>query len=317
MNELGIAIDGGRYVRFSPDRDNGAFAVRLQTLGIGADSARLDFVSFHRGGTVLRRSCVVRGLRRRGRPGEIRVHVRRRSRCVWSALIAPAGGVQFEVKIRTGRALWPFVILLLIAVLIPALISAFRFAFQKRLETVPAAAGRMNQAETASAARRLESSASPPPAAAAPETSAQEASVLEAPTLPEAPALPGAPVSGVPAQELPAPEAPASPVTVFFDPDSAFLDAEAIVVLDETLESLPDSPLLRVEGHCAAFGTEEGRIRLSRRRARAVADYLQSRLGENVRIETEGFGVDRPVTEDPLRQNLNRRAEILIETNSL
>lgn len=281
MNELGIAVDGGRYVRFSPDRDNGAFAVRLQTLGIGADSARLDFVSFHRGGTVLRRSCVVRGLRRRGRPGEIRVHVRRRSRFVWSALIAPAGGVQSEVKIRTGRALWPFVILLLIAVLIPALIPAFRFAFPKRLETVPAAAGRMNQAETASAARRLESSASPPP----------EAVALS--------------------------EAPASPVTVFFDPDSAFLDAEAIVLLDETLESLPDSPLLRVEGHCAAFGTEEGRIRLSRRRARAVADYLQSRLGKNVRIETEGFGVDRPVTEDPLRQNLNRRAEILIETNSL
>ena len=48
-----------------------------------------------------------------------------------------------------------------------------------------------------------------------------------------------------------------------------------------------------------------------------MADYLQSRLGKNVRIETEGFGVDRPVTEDPLRQNLNRRAEILIETNSL
>ena len=288
MNDLGIAIDGGRYVRFSPEGDKAASAVRLQTLGIGADSARLDFVSFHSGGTVLRRSCVVRGLKRRGRPGEIRVHVRRRSRCVWSALIAPAGGGQSEIKIRTGRALWPFVVLLLIAVLIPASIAAFRFAFpavfpleERRLETVPAAAGRMNRTEASPAAQSPESSVSPPPAAA------------------------------------PAPEAPASPVTVFFAPDSAFLDADAVALLDETVESLPDSPLLRVEGHCAAFGTEEGRIRLSRRRARAVADYLKSRLGENVRIETEGFGVDRPVTEDPLLQNLNRRAEIQIETNSL
>lgn len=288
MNDLGIAIDGGRYVRFSPDRDKAASAVRLQTLGIGADSARLDFVSFHSGGTVLRRSCVVRGLKRRGRPGEIRVHVRRRSRCVWSALIAPAGGGQSEIKIRTGRALWPFVVLLIIAVLIPASIPAFRLAFpavfpleERRLETVPAAAGRMNRTEASPAAQSPESSVSPPPAAA------------------------------------PAPEAPASPVTVFFAPDSAFLDADAVALLDETVESLPDSPLLRVEGHCAAFGTEEGRIRLSRRRARAVADYLKSRLGENVRIETEGFGVDRPVTEDPLLQNLNRRAEIQIETNSL
>ena len=296
MNDLGIAIDGGRYVRFSPDRDNAASAVRLQTLGIGADSARLDFVSFHSGGTVLRRSCVVRGLKRRGRPGEIRVHVRRRSRCVWSALIAPAGGGQSEIKIRTGRALWPFVVLLIIAVLIPASIPAFRLAFpavfpleERRLETVPAAAGRVNRTEASPAAQSPESSVSPPPAAA-----------------PE-----------VPAPEISAPEAPASPVTVFFAPDSAFLDADAVALLDETVESLPDSPLLRVEGHCAAFGTEEGRIRLSRRRARAVADYLKSRLGENVRIETEGFGVDRPVTEDPLLQNLNRRAEIQIETNSL
>lgn len=293
MNDLGIAIDGGRYVRFSPDRDNAASAVRLQTLGIGADSARLDFVSFHSGGTVLRRSCVVRGLKRRGRPGEIRVHVRRRSRCVWSALIAPAGGGQSEIKIRTGRALWPFVVPLIIAVLIPASIPAFRLAFpavfpleERRLETVPAAAGWMNRTEASPAAQSPESSVSPPPAAA-------------------------------PAPEIPAPEAPASPVTVFFAPDSAFLDADAVALLDETVESLPDSPLLRVEGHCAAFGTEEGRIRLSRRRARAVADYLKSRLGENVRIETEGFGVDRPVTEDPLLQNLNRRAEIQIETNSL
>ena len=301
MNDLGIAIDGGRYVRFSPDRDKAASAVRLQTLGIGADSARLDFVSFHSGGTVLRRSCVVRGLKRRGRPGEIRVHVRRRSRCVWSALIAPAGGGQSEIKIRTGRALCPFVVLLLITVLIPASIPAFRFAFpavfppeEKRLETVPAAAGRMNRTEDSPAAQSPESSVSPPSAAA--------------------PEVPGPEISGL---EAPAPEIPASPVTVFFAPDSAFLDAEAIALLDETVESLPDSPLLRVEGHCAAFGTEEGRIRLSRRRARAVADYLKSRLGDNVRIETEGFGVDRPVTEDPLLQNLNRRAEIRIETNSL
>lgn len=308
MNDLGIAIDGGRYVRFSPDRDKAASAVRLQTLGIGADSARLDFVSFHSGGTVLRRSCVVRGLKRRGRPGEIRVHVRRRSRCVWSALIAPAGGGQSEIKIRTGRALWPFVVLLIIAVLIPASIAAFRLALpavfpleERRLETVPAAAGRMNRTEASPAAQDPESSVSPPPAAAsAPEISGQEASAPE-----------------IPAPEAPAPEAPASPVTVFFAPDSAFLDADAVALLDETVESLPDSPLLRVEGHCAAFGTEEGRIRLSRRRARAVADYLKSRLGENVRIETEGFGVDRPVTEDPLLQNLNRRAEIQIETNSL
>lgn len=302
MNALGIAIDGGRYVRFNADSDNGVSTVHLQTLGIGADSARLDFVSFNRGRAVVRRSCVVSGIRRRGKPGEIRVQVRRRSRFVWTALVTPVGAPQSEVKIRTGRALWPFLVLLLPV----PLILIFQFAFPMRnllwteeeeLRMQPGDSRPVKPAETASP-----SSFSYPASAAAPEESPTRAEAAEAPS----PLL----------RAVSPPTAGSSvfPVTLFFAPESAFLNAASLALLDEAAESLPEgSFILRVEGHSADFGTQQGRIRLSRRRARAAAEYLTSRIGENLRIESEGFGVDRPATEDPLFQNLNRRVEIRIE----
>ena len=323
MNALGIAIDGGRYVRFNADFDNGVSVVHLQTLGIGADSARLDFVSFNGGSAVLRRSCVVSGLKRRGKPGEIRVQVQRRSRFVWRAVVTPRGAAQFELKIRTGRALWPLLLLLIPA----ALILLFRFAFplrspprseDKQGSTQPGASRPVKPSETA--ASGAASGAAP---AASSETSSAAASGAAPAASSEsvsAAVSGGAEESSSPPPRAAAPVAGAGavfPVTIFFAPESAFLNAEARALLDKAAESLPEGAfILRVEGHSADFGTHQGRVRLSRRRARGAADYLISRIGRELNIESEGFGVDRPATEDPLLQNLNRRVEIHIKSKT-
>ena len=349
MNALGIAIDGGRYVRFNADFDNGVSVVHLQTLGIGADSARLDFVSFNGGSAVLRRSCVVSGLKRRGKPGEIRVQVERRSRFVWRAVVTPRGAAQFELKIRTGRALWPLLLLLIPA----ALILLFRFAFplrspprseDKQGSTQPGPPGPSNRQQQPPPGplpglplhhpRRLHlplppglplqhpqrlhpglhpraatSSSSETSSAAASSESASGAVSTDAASSSESVSVAvSAPVAGA---------GVVFPVTIFFAPESAFLNAEARALLDKAAESLPQGAfILRVEGHSADFGTHQGRVRLSRRRARAAADYLISRIGRELNIESEGFGVDRPATEDPLLQNLNRRVEIHIKSKT-
>jgi OOP family OmpA-OmpF porin len=102
-------------------------------------------------------------------------------------------------------------------------------------------------------------------------------------------------------------------VTVYFAAESALLTAQARTTLDEVAATLIERPprLVRIAGHCALFGSERGRIALSRLRAEAVRNYL---LGRGWKPESppliEAFGGERPVTADPRAQNLNRRVEI-------
>jgi outer membrane protein OmpA-like peptidoglycan-associated protein len=70
-----------------------------------------------------------------------------------------------------------------------------------------------------------------------------------------------------------------------------------------------------VGGHTALAGTEEGRLRISTRRAQAVADFLvflDSIRPENMVIR--GYGAERPLGDAVTAegQALNRRVEITI-----
>ena len=71
--------------------------------------------------------------------------------------------------------------------------------------------------------------------------------------------------------------------------------------------------LLQIRGHCALWGTEAGRQKLSVERAEAVAGYLADR-GAIILPETiiEGLGATEPLTRDPDNQEVNRRVEILL-----
>jgi outer membrane protein OmpA-like peptidoglycan-associated protein len=103
--------------------------------------------------------------------------------------------------------------------------------------------------------------------------------------------------------------------TVYFGPDSAELTGDAREALREiagTLRRAEGSLIL--EGHCALFGTEQGRERLSRARAQTVRQFLLQEdlsLAEDSRVEAAAGR--EPVTEDPGRQQLNRRVELSFE----
>jgi outer membrane protein OmpA-like peptidoglycan-associated protein len=106
---------------------------------------------------------------------------------------------------------------------------------------------------------------------------------------------------------------PFGTVSLYFAAESAVLTAEARRILDEVAIRLRTDPQMpvRIEGHCALFGSERGRIALSRMRAEAVRDYLVERGWRPLVPPTVvGIGGERPLTTEPQAQNRNRRVEI-------
>lgn len=86
---------------------------------------------------------------------------------------------------------------------------------------------------------------------------------------------------------------------VFFDFDSYALDPEARAILEEQVAWLLRHPsvTVTVEGHADERGTREYNLALGERRARAAADYLQTRGVPARRITTISWGKERPAAE--------------------
>lgn len=110
------------------------------------------------------------------------------------------------------------------------------------------------------------------------------------------------------------------PADVLFDFDKAAIrpDAEqALARASELLKSYPDAQVT-IGGHTDAKGEDAYNDALSMRRARAIADRLQSVTGHP--LKAEGFGERRPVApnartdglDDPEGRQKNRRVEIRI-----
>jgi len=86
--------------------------------------------------------------------------------------------------------------------------------------------------------------------------------------------------------------------------------------LAETLKKYDDTNIL-IEGHTDITGTRDYNLKLSDRRAEAVAEYLTGLGVAKKRVTTEGYGPDQPVAEnnsDYGRQQ-NRRVEVAIFAN--
>ncbi len=101
--------------------------------------------------------------------------------------------------------------------------------------------------------------------------------------------------------------------TIYFKPGSALLSPDALKKLDEVLTVLRDYPDVKflISGHCALFGTEQGRLQLSVIRASRVYEYLiKNGWNPGVRPDVTGFGGMENVTADPEYQHFNRRVEI-------
>ncbi|MDH3270652.1 MAG: OmpA family protein [Gemmatimonadota bacterium] len=101
---------------------------------------------------------------------------------------------------------------------------------------------------------------------------------------------------------------------VTFETASADLTASATEVLDAVAESLLRSPDVRVRvvGHTDSVGLRSYNLTLSEDRAASVVRYLTERGVAAERLESAGFGPDRPVATNETEEGrrMNRRVEL-------
>ncbi len=103
---------------------------------------------------------------------------------------------------------------------------------------------------------------------------------------------------------------------LLFDFNSDVLRAESRRNLDNlasNLSSFGDSKLLLV-GHTDSQGADDYNLALSRRRANAVAGYLESHGVSTSRVETTGRGESEPIASNDTEagRQQNRRVEIAV-----
>lgn len=81
------------------------------------------------------------------------------------------------------------------------------------------------------------------------------------------------------------------------------------------MKANPDIKLLRIEGHTDSRGSREMNVVLSKARANSVRLYLINQGIDPRRLESEGYGPDRPLVEevDDAALQKNRRVEFIIK----
>lgn len=104
---------------------------------------------------------------------------------------------------------------------------------------------------------------------------------------------------------------------VHFDFNKADIRPDAVPVLDEAVEILNRHPGVKVDvdGYCDAIGSASYNLKLSERRAAAVADYLESKGIARDRLTIHGYGKTHFVASNatPEGRAQNRRVELLPE----
>ncbi len=103
---------------------------------------------------------------------------------------------------------------------------------------------------------------------------------------------------------------------IFFDFDKSTLRDESVTELNNLKEFMNNNPSVRIElsGHTDSRGSAAYNLRLSDSRAKAVHDWLVKNGIAANRLESKGYGLDKPIatnSTDEGRQ-LNRRTEFLI-----
>nr|MDE6322520.1 OmpA family protein [Paramuribaculum sp.] len=85
---------------------------------------------------------------------------------------------------------------------------------------------------------------------------------------------------------------------IFYDFDKATLRPESKEALDQLVGMLRDNPNITIEmtSHTDRIGTDDYNIDLSKRRAKAVVDYLIEAGIAPDRLQFHGFGKSRPKT---------------------
>lgn len=104
---------------------------------------------------------------------------------------------------------------------------------------------------------------------------------------------------------------------IYFKPGSAGLDAASTPLLTQVADIITRCPDLRIliGGHTDDIGSAAANLRLSERRAAAVAGFLQSRGIDPARISPVGFGESRPIADNATDsgRGRNRRIEFSVD----
>ncbi|TAE29320.1 MAG: OmpA family protein, partial [Candidatus Kapaibacterium sp.] len=107
-----------------------------------------------------------------------------------------------------------------------------------------------------------------------------------------------------------------STTKIYFEYNKATLQAESAPMLDEIADALRRTPKIRIEirGNTDNKGGADFNQRLSELRAEAVAQALVQRGIAEKRLQTRGFGLTKPITDNSTEENRqkNRRTEFAI-----
>ncbi|BBO87820.1 OmpA family protein [Desulfosarcina ovata] len=105
---------------------------------------------------------------------------------------------------------------------------------------------------------------------------------------------------------------------ILFDVNKAVIKPVSFGTLDAIVQALQQRPRLtvRIEGHTDITGSHAYNMDLSKRRAKAVVDYLVNKGIASSRLTSEGYGPDRPIADNNTKEGraLNRRVN-LVKTN--
>lgn len=155
--------------------------------------------------------------------------------------------------------------------------------------------------------------------------------VAVAPASPMASGVASGVAAGVPARAVAVPALPGPPpdppvaalkaglraaFRIGFDFNSARIRPESRAVLDRigAVMTAPEAATarFRIVGHTDAVGGDAANLKLSQRRADAVADYLAERHGvRRDRLDTAGMGAREPLLPKKPKAAENRRVEIV------
>ncbi len=106
---------------------------------------------------------------------------------------------------------------------------------------------------------------------------------------------------------------------IFFETGKFALQNESRSELDKLVTLLTDNPNLKIQidGHTDNIGQEKDNQLLSTNRAKAVVDYLLSKLINTQRLTYKGFGSTKPIATNSSESGkaLNRRTELSITGN--
>ncbi|WP_166920008.1 OmpA family protein [Flavobacterium poyangense] len=100
-----------------------------------------------------------------------------------------------------------------------------------------------------------------------------------------------------------------------FDTDKATIKTESLSIVDEIQKLLTSNPNLKIaiEGHTDNSGVPARNKKLSEDRANAVKTALTSKGISAARLQTKGWGADKPIADNTSEENKakNRRVEIV------